>query len=144
MIRRIHPIAGIFAFLIILTFWLSTAVSEPFASVDTIVFVKRTIPWGLLLLVPALAITGATGFRMAGPSSEPRIVSKKGRMPYIAANGILILVPASLVLSALASRREFDGLFYGVQSLELTAGAANLLLMSLNIRDGLFLRGAMK
>ena len=144
MIKRIHPVAGIVAFLIILTFWLSTAVSELFASVDTIVFVKRAIPWGLLLLVPALAITGATGFRMAGPSSKARIVSKKGRMPYIAANGILILVPASLVLSALASRREFDGLFYGVQALELTAGAANLLLMSLNIRDGLFLRGPPK
>ena len=56
MIKRIHPIAGIVAFLIILIFWLSTTVSELFASVDTIVFVKRAIPWGLLLLLPALAM----------------------------------------------------------------------------------------
>jgi hypothetical protein len=142
MLKRIHPIAGIVAMLTILTFWISTATSELFLSIDSVVAVKRVIPWGLLVLVPALIVTGASGFRMAGAAvADPRLARKKRRMPFIAANGILILIPAALYLAALATRREFDGLFYAVQALELTAGAVNLVLMSLNVRDGLALTG---
>ncbi len=141
MLRRIHPVAGIIAFLTILTFWSSTVVAELFGSVETITFVKQAIPWGFLMLVPALAITGASGFWLAGTSSEPTIVRKKRRMPVIAGNGLLILIPVALYLGRLASRGEFDGLFYGVQAVELVAGAVNLTLMSLNIRDGLRLTG---
>ncbi len=141
MLRRVHPIAGIIGFVTILIFWTSTAASEMFGSVETITAVKRAIPWGLLILAPALAITGATGFRMAGASTDPRILKKKHRMPFIAANGLLILVPAALYLAALASRGEFGGVFYGVQAIELVAGAVNLTLMALNIRDGLRLAG---
>lgn len=140
MLNRIHPAAGLIAFLVILAFWTSTVAAELFLPVDAVVFVKRAIPWGLLVLVPALALTGATGFRMAGAVSDPRILRKKRRMPIIAGNGILILIPCAFVLSALAARREFSGLFYGVQALELVAGGVNLLLMSLNIRDGLLSR----
>jgi hypothetical protein len=50
MLKRIHPIAGIIAFLTILTFWTSTVVSELFGSVETITFVKQAIPWGFLIL----------------------------------------------------------------------------------------------
>jgi hypothetical protein len=141
MRRRVHPIAGVVGFVTILIFWTSTAASEMFGSVETITAVKRAIPWGLLILAPALAITGATGFRMAGVSTDPRVLSKKHRMPFIAGNGLLILVPAALYLAALASRGEFGNVFYGVQAIELVAGAINLTLMALNIRDGLRLAG---
>ena len=141
MLKRIHPIAGIVAVLTILTFWISTAVSELFLPIDAVIAVKQAIPWGLLVLVPALAITGATGFRLAGASTDPRVLRKKRRMPFIAGNGILVLIPAALSLSALATRLEFGGLFYSIQAIELLAGAINLALMSLNIRDGLRLSG---
>jgi hypothetical protein len=141
MLKRFHPIAGIIGFLTILTFWTSTVASELFGSREMIAAVKQAIPWGFLILVPALAITGASGFRMAGMSSEPRIVRKKRRMPFIAGNGLLILIPAALYLATLVSRGEFGSLFYGVQAVELIAGAVNLTLMSLNIRDGLRLAG---
>ncbi len=141
MLKRIHPVAGIIAFLTILTFWTSTVASELLASIETITFVKQTIPWGFLMLVPALAITGASGFRLAGTSSEPGIVRKKRRMLFIAGNGLLILIPVALYLARLASRGEFGSLFYGVQAAELIAGAINLTLMSLNIRDGLRITG---
>lgn len=141
MRRRVHPIAGVVGFVTILIFWTSTAASEMFGSVETITAVKRAIPWGLLILAPALAITGATGFRMAGVSTDPRVLRKKHRMPFIAGNGLLILVPAALYLAALASRGEFGNVFYGVQAIELVAGAINLTLMALNIRDGLRLAG---
>lgn len=141
MLRRVHPIAGVVGFVTILIFWTSTAASEMFGSVETITAVKQAIPWGLLILAPALAITGATGFRMAGASTDPRVLKKKRRMPFIAGNGLLILVPAALYLAALASRGEFGNVFYGVQAIELVAGAINLMLMGLNIRDGLRLTG---
>jgi hypothetical protein len=137
MLKRIHPIAGVVAFLTILTFWTSTVIAESFLPVDAVIAVKQAIPWGLLLLIPALAITGASGFRLGGGSTDPRVLSKKRRMPFIAANGILILIPAALELSALAAQRDFGSLFYAIQAVELAAGLVNLVLMSLNIRDGL-------
>jgi hypothetical protein len=141
MLKIIHPIAGIIGFLTILTFWTSTVAAELFGSLETVVAVKRAIPWGLLILVPALAIAGASGFKLAGASSDPRVIGKKRRMPFIAGNGLFILIPTALCLAALASRGEFGGLFYGVQAIELLAGAVNLSLMSLNIRDGFRLTG---
>jgi hypothetical protein len=144
MLKRVHPIAGIIAFLTILTFWLSTVASELFGSEETIASVKLAIPWGFLILVPALAITGASGFRMAGASGDPRVARKKLRMPFIAGNGVLILIPAALYLATLASRGEFGSVFYGVQAIELIAGAVNLTLMSLNIRDGLRVTGRLR
>lgn len=144
MLKRLHPIAGMIAFLTILTFWLSTAISELFGSAETIATVKLAIPWGFLILVPALAITGVSGLRIAGTSSDPRVTRKKLRMPIIAGNGLLILIPAALYLATLASRGEFGGLFYAIQTIELVAGAVNLMLMSLNIRDGFRLTGRLR
>jgi len=139
MLNRLHPIAGLIGFLTILTFWLSTVTSEVFGSIASVTSVKEIIPWGFLVVVPALAITGVSGFRMAGASTDPRIVAKRRRMPIVAANGILVLIPAALYLATLASRGDFGPLFYSVQAIELVAGAVNLTLMSLNIRDGLSL-----
>jgi hypothetical protein len=36
---------------------------------------------------------------------------------------------------------EFDTAFYAVQALELAAGAANITLLGLNMRDGLRMKG---
>ena len=143
ILKRIHPYAGVVGFLTILAFWTATVAAELSGSAAAITAVKQAIPWGFFLLAPALAIAGASGFLMAGATSEPSILRKKRRMPFIAANGVLILMPAALYLSALASRGQFDGVFYGVQGVELIAGATNLSLMSLNIRDGLRLTGRM-
>ena len=66
---------------------------------------------------------------------------KKQRMPFIVGNGLLILIPSALYLAMRASRGEFDSVFYGVQAVELLAGAVNLALMSLNIRDRFRLTG---
>jgi hypothetical protein len=137
MLKRLHPIAGTIGFLTILTFWLATVSSELFGSIGSVANVKRVIPWGFLILIPALAISGVSGFRIAGASSDPTIAWKKWRMPFIAGNGILILIPSALYLSMLASRGEFGRPFFGVQAIELVAGAVNLVLMALNIRDGL-------
>ena len=137
MLKRIHPFAGVLGFLTILTFWTATVVTELSGSTAAIVAVKRAIPWGLLILVPALAMAGASGFRLSRGWQDPRVAMKKRRMPFIAGNGIVILIPAALTLSVLASRGDLGPTFYAVQSIELVAGAVNLVLMGLNIRDGL-------
>ena len=63
------------------------------------------------------------------------------RMPIIAANGLLVLIPAALFLSWKAATDEFDSAFYAVQALELVAGAVNFTLLALNMRDGLRMTG---
>jgi hypothetical protein len=65
MIKIVHPIAGALAILTIATFWLSTALSELFASQATVAAVKIAIPWGFLLLIPALMAAGGSGFALA-------------------------------------------------------------------------------
>ncbi len=58
MSKIIHPMAGVLAILTIATFWLSTAFAELFGSQAVVTTVKTAIPWGFLLLIPALAAAG--------------------------------------------------------------------------------------
>jgi len=141
MLKIIHPVAGALALLTIATFWLSTALAELFASEATVVAVKTTIPWGFILLIPALATAGGSGLKLAQGDRSGLVGLKFNRMPFIAANGILILIPSALYLAFKARAGEFDGGFYAVQALELVAGATNIVLLGLNMRDGLNLIG---
>ncbi len=93
MTKIIHPVAGALVLLTIATFWLSTAASELFASHAV---VTTAIPWGFLLLIPALAAAGGSGFALAKGRRAGPIGAKIRRMPLIAANGILILIPCAL------------------------------------------------
>lgn len=139
MPRIIHPIAGLLAILTIITFWLSTAISELFASTSAIVAVKTTIPWGFLLLVPALVATSGSGLFLSKGERQGRVGAKLKRMPFIAINGVLVLIPSALFLASKAKSGELDSTFYMVQTLELIAGAVNIILLGLNMRDGLAL-----
>lgn len=141
MKKIIHPLAGVIAMLTIATFWLSTALSELFGSTATIVAVKSAIPWGFLLLVPALAATGGSGMALSKGVRKGLIGTKLKRMPIIAANGLLILIPAALFLASKAKAGGFDTTFYVVQAVELLAGPVNLVLLGFNMRDGLRLTG---
>lgn len=133
---RVHLAAAIAAFALICTFWTGTVVSELFFGPAAVAAVKQGILWGMLLLVPAMAIAGSTGFRLGGRSTAPTIAAKRRRMPAIAMNGILILVPSAIFLAARAGAGEFDAAFYAVQGIELIAGGVNIALMGLNMRDG--------
>jgi len=137
MTKAVHAIAGILAFSLVATFWISTVLVETFGGHAAVTAVKTTIPWGFLLLVPALALAGATGVRLAARMRGPVIAAKRGRMPIAAATGLLILIPSALFLYFKAQAGEFDTLFYAVQALELLAGASNIFLLGRNIRDGL-------
>lgn len=144
MTKFIHPVAGILAVALISTFWLSTVFVELLGTQPQVIAVKTTIPWGFLVLVPALAVTGATGFSRAKGRRGGVLGAKARRMPFIAANGALVLLPAGLFLAARAHAQVFDLWFYGVQAIELVFGAGNLALMGLSLKDGLRLTGRLR
>ncbi len=144
LVRIVHPVAGLVAMLTIAAFWLATALAELFASQAAVTAVKTAIPWGFFVLVPVLMAAGGSGFALSRGRRAGLAGAKARRMPLIAANGVLVLIPAALFLAARARAGQFDGVFYAVQALELLAGAANLTLLALNMRDGLWMKGRLR
>lgn len=137
MKHRIHAAAAMLTLLFLAAFWMSTVVSELFLSASAVAQVKIAIAYALWGFLPVMMLTAASGFLMGGKGRHPLLLAKRRRMPFIAINGLLILVPVAVFLSLRAQAGLLDRAFYGVQALELAAGAANLALIGLNIRDGL-------
>lgn len=144
MKKIIHPIAGGLAMAIIATFWLSSVSVELFGAPSDIVLVKSGVAWGILLLIPTMAMTVGSGWALAGKRQGGLIDVKRKRMALIAAIGLLIMIPAALFLAFRARAGVFDGGFYAVQAAELIAGPINLFLLGLNMRDGLRMSGRLK
>ncbi len=144
MTKLIHPLAGVLALLTILSFWFATVSVEALGAPAAIVAVKTAIPWGLLVLIPALAAAGGSGFALARGRQGVLVALKRRRMPIIAANGLLVLVPCAFFLAAKAGAGELDRVFYAVQGLELVAGAVNVMLLGASLRDGLRLSGRLR
>jgi len=142
MPKTVHFIAGLLATLTIATFFLSTIIVELFGSHEAVAVLKSFIVMpGLFILVPAIAATGGSGVALSKSRQGRLVDAKKKRMPFIAANGLLVLLPSAIFLDRWAAAGAFDTTFYLVQGVELLAGAANLTLMGLNIRDGIKMSG---
>ncbi|WP_297117830.1 hypothetical protein [Thalassospira sp.] len=139
LLRRLHRVAGMAALGFIASFWLATVIVELRGNMGEITLVKTAIAWGLIGLIPVLMATGGSGFALSGGTPSGILKTKLRRMQVIAANGILVLAPSAITLAILAQQGRFDGLFVGVQILELLAGLINIWLIGLNIRDGLAL-----
>jgi hypothetical protein len=144
MRSRLHGLFGAIALVCIAAFWTSTAVSELFLDEAAIVVVKNGILSAMWVLVPAMAATGVSGFALAGGRQGRLLDVKKRRMRIIGANGLLVLLPSAFGLAAMANAGRFDAAFYGLQALELAAGAVNVGLIALNMRDGLRLSGRLR
>jgi hypothetical protein len=142
MTKIIHFTAGLLATLTIATFFTSTILVELFGSDAAVVAVKSLIVMpGLFILIPTIALTGGTGFALSKSRQGKLVQIKQKRMPFIGANGILVLIPCAIFLDRWATAGAFDTTFYIVQGIELFAGTVNLTLMSKNIRDGLRMSG---
>jgi hypothetical protein len=89
---------------------------------ETVIAVKSAIPWGFLILIPALAAAGGSGFKLSCGGGAVLSAAKAKRMPLIAANGILVLIPSALFLASKARAGTFDTSFYAVQALETHCG----------------------
>ncbi len=109
-----------------------------------VIAVKTAIPWGFLLLIPALAASGGTGFNLSKGRRPTLITTKIKRTALSAANGLVVLVPSALFLAFKARAGEFDAAFYGVQAIEMFAGAVNITLLGLNMRDGFKMTGRLR
>lgn len=145
MKRTIHLFAAILATLSIATFFVSTVLVELLGSPDSIAMVKSLIVSpGLFILIPAIAVTGGSGFVLSQGRKGRLIDNKKKRMPFIGMNGLLVLLPSAIFLDQWATAGSFDTKFYAVQGLELLAGAINLALMGMNMRDGLKMTGKLR
>ena len=145
MPKRAHLIAGLLALLCLVAFFVSTVLLESFGSPAAVAQLKALIVTpGLWIMIPAMAAAGGSG-TFLGRSRKGRLVdAKRRRMAFIAANGLLVLVPCAVMLNRWAAAGSFDAAFYGVQAIELLAGATNLVLMGLNVRDGLRLAGRLR
>jgi len=138
----IHWLAAPVATLCIASFFSATIFVELLGTADSIATVKSLIVWpGLFILIPAIALTGGSGFALAKTRNGKLVEQKKKRMPIIGANGILVLIPCAIFLDRWASVGTYDTTFYIVQGIELVAGSINLTLMGMNIRDGLKMSG---
>jgi hypothetical protein len=145
MPKKIHLIASLLATLTIATFFISTLAVELFGTHESLALVKALIVMpGLLILVPAIAITGGSGMYLSKSRRGRLVESKKKRMPFIAANGLLVMIPCAIFLNRWAAAGTFDTTFYAVQTLELLVGAVNLTLMGMNVRDGFTMSGRVR
>lgn len=117
MLRIAHRIAAVTAMCCISTFFVSTLWVELFGSEPAIQSVKRLIAVpGLFILVPALVATSGSGFAPAASRRGGLIGAKIKRMPIIAANGLLVLVPCAVMLDRWAGAGAFDSTFYLIQA----------------------------
>jgi len=73
---------------------------------------------GIVLIVPVIMLTGASGFALSKVRRGLLVDSKRKRMPVIAANGMFILIPCAIVLDRWAA----TGDFFIVQGIELAVG----------------------
>lgn len=140
--RIIHLVASTLATACIATFFVSTVLVELLGSHEAIARVKSLIVApGLFILIPAMMATSGTGFALSKSRTGRLVDRKRKRMPLIAMNGLLILVPAAIFLDRWAAAGMFDTRFFVLQGVELVAGTANLTMMGLNMRDGMRLTG---
>jgi hypothetical protein len=124
-------------------FFLSSVIVELAGNEAAVATVKQMIVYGLFILAPVMAATGFSGRAITGLRQGRLIKTKMQRMKFIALNGLLVLLPCAIVLNSWAAAGKFDTTFYLLQGVELIAGAVNIGLMGLNIRDGLRLSGHM-
>lgn len=138
---RLHATSGVISLIAILSFWVSTLFSELVLSHEAVTVVKHSILYGLSILIPAMAVTGASGMSLSKSRSGKLVDLKKKRMRILSINGIMVMVPAAVFLYWKADAGEFDMAFFSVQIVELVVGGIQLTLLTMNFRDGLRLAG---
>lgn len=141
MKSKLHAMLGALALSCIAAFWASTIFCELFLDEAIVVAVKNAILSAMWILIPAMAAAGASGFALARRRKGRLVDAKMRRMRVVAANGLLVLLPSAFALAAMANAGRFDSVFYAVQTVELVAGAVNLGLLAMNMRDGLRITG---
>ena len=137
ILKKVHPITGGLAILMISGFLLSTVIVERRGDPLEIAELKESILFCAVFgLIPLMMITGISGNKLGAISEKAK------RMKRIAVNGVLVLIPSAVILWKLSAGGDFGTLFMAVQGIEIVAGILNLYWMSLNMRDGMRIKRA--
>lgn len=139
-----HAAAGMLAMLLVTAFLTGTIYAELTLDEALIAETKRLILYGICLLIPAMMITGGSGFSLGRGRAGGIIDAKKKRMLGIAANGLLVMLPSAIWLNIQASAGQFGAAFIFVQIVEVAGGSLQLYLLGSNFRDGLKLSGRLR
>lgn len=140
---RIHVSTTIIATLTIAFFFVSSATAEIVGDETFIKKVKEVIFFLLPVMIVTMPILGITGNKLANKSQSPMVNGKRRRMKFIAVNGLILIFLASLLYYR-SHYLAIDNMFLAIQFGELAFGFTNLLLIGMNIRDGLQLSGRLK
>lgn len=111
---KIHVVSASLGLALISFFFLCSLYAEVFGDKATIIQVKERIFYGVWLLIPAMAIAGMTGHKLAPRAKSGLIMNKKKRMPFVAVNGLFILTPAAVFLKNAALSGAFNSAFYTI------------------------------
>ena len=85
----------------------------------------------------SMIATGLTANKLYPGILKGQFKIKQIRLKIAAANGVLILLPAAIVLARWSELSEFGVLYWTVQALEIIVGLINITMIGLNIRDGI-------
>ncbi|SEH33401.1 hypothetical protein [Magnetospirillum fulvum] len=134
----IHPLAARATLGLFVLIWGSAVAAGLFADREMLAFIKEVVVWTLFLLTPLTMLTAGTGLILGRARPGPITDRKRRRLRLIVAIGIVILLPATLVLDAMVQSDSYDAtLFLVFQGIELVAGLVLLTLMGISVRDGI-------
>ncbi len=139
----LHATAAVAALFIISTFFVFSLVVEILGHLFWIKTAKTVILCAMPLLLIAMPTVAITGNKLAGNSCHPSILFKQRRMKFIVMNG-MVLVSLATYLYYRAHYQAVDDIFFYIQLTEFALGFVNLVLMVLNIKEGLKLSGRME
>ncbi len=144
MKTRVHAVAGAVGLVLVTTFFLVSVAVEVRGDPALVANAKTFILYGVCLLIPTMAVTGASGRSLMGDRRGPRVLVKQRRMIAIGAIGLLVLTPCAILLYGMAAAGDFGAAFVVLQGVEFVGGAVNIVLLGLNFRDGMLLTGRIR
>ncbi len=140
-LSKLHAAAGTLALMTILGLQALVALGEVSGYPADLHATRVRALWVMaLVLIPALITAGASGARLGRGWRSPAVAVKLARMKVIAVLGLLVLVPLAIGLWFLAAQGWIDGRYHLLTRIETLAALTNVLLLGLNLRDGLRMR----
>ena len=137
----LHRVAGLMALGITVLFWLGTTLTLALGSYAVVAGMKLTILYGITFQLMALLVAGLSGRLLAiNRLREPVVARKLKRMLTAGAISFVVLLPSAVYLALKIQGAAPDFHWKLAQAAELVAGAAVILLLALNARDGRMLK----
>ena len=132
-----HRFAGLMALGITGVFWLGTVLTLAFGGEAILAGMKLTILYGIVFQLSALLLAGLSGRLLAINRLRDALVARKlRRMLTAGALSFVVLLPSAVYLALKIQSGPPDFHWKLAQAAELVAGAAVIILLVLNARDG--------